>query len=126
MTIAYGCILIAALLPYVWVAIAKFSTPKYNNNSPREFLEKLEGKAKRAHYAHLNSFEAFPAFAAGILTAQLAGVSPEKITSLATAFILFRILYGICYLSDKASLRSLAWVCGFICVVSLFILAIIK
>lgn len=113
-------------MPYLWVGIAKFSAPKYDNKQPREFLEKLEGKAKRAHYAHLNSFEAFPAFAAGVLTAQAAGAAPEHITSFATAFILFRIIYGICYITDRSSLRSLAWGLAFACVLGLFVLAITK
>ena len=39
----------------------------YDNSNPREFLDKLQGRAKRAHYAQLNSFEAFPAFAEQLL-----------------------------------------------------------
>jgi len=124
MTIAYICILIAAIMPYIWVGIAKFGTKGYTNDKPREFLQNLEGKAKRAHHAHLNSFEAFPAFAAGVIIAQLTGVSHQLITSFATAFILFRILYGICYLNNQSSLRSLAWLCGFSCVILLFISAL--
>jgi uncharacterized MAPEG superfamily protein len=127
MTIAYICILIAAILPYIWVGIAKFSTPKYDNSSPREFLHSLnEGTAKRAHFAHLNAFEAFPAFAAGVMIAQLAGVSHQSITSISTAFILFRLLHGFCYIQNNSNLRSLAWVCGFICVISLYILAVLQ
>ena len=124
MTIAYLCVLIAALLPYCFVGYAKFSTKGYNNNKPRDFLDKLEGKTKRAHYAHLNSFEAFPSFAASIIISQLAGVNQGTISSIAVLFIIFRIFYGFCYIFDQANARSLMWFGGIICVISLFILAL--
>ncbi|HPA01172.1 MAG TPA: circularly permuted type 2 ATP-grasp protein, partial [Chiayiivirga sp.] len=38
MSTAYWCILIAALLPYVWVAIAKSGAPGYNNKDPRGWI----------------------------------------------------------------------------------------
>jgi uncharacterized MAPEG superfamily protein len=126
MRISYLCVLLAAILPYVWVGFAKFSTKGYSNNQPREFLQKLEGKAQRANYAHLNSFEAFPAFAASVIIAHLAGASEASITLLAVSFIVFRLLYGICYMTDQASLRSLVWFGGFGCMISLFILALLR
>ena len=126
MSTSYFCVLLAAILPYIWVGYAKFSSKGYNNNAPREFLEKQGGAAKRAHYAHLNSFEAFPAFATAVIIAHLAGVKEEAINTLAISFIVFRILYGICYIFDKASIRSLIWFGGFASVISLFILALIK
>ena len=124
MSIPYLCVLIAAVLPYLLVAYSKFFTKGYNNNSPREFLEKLEGRAKRANYAHLNSFEAFPAFAAAVIIANLRGVSHQTISLLAVSFILFRILYAICYIFNQASLRSLMWFLGISCVISLFVFSL--
>ena len=124
MTTAYLCVLIAAIMPILFAAYAKFSTEGYDNSSPREFLDKLQGKSKRAHFAHLNSFEAFPAFAAAVIIAHLAGVSQGQITVLAVFFIIFRILYGICYILDKHSFRSTVWAGGFFCVLWLFIAAI--
>jgi uncharacterized MAPEG superfamily protein len=126
MTLAYICILIAAILPYVWVGYAKFSSKGYDNDSPRPYMDKLEGAAKRAHYAHLNAFEAFPAFAVGVTLAQLRGASPQNIVTLSVIFIICRVLHGIFYVQDKSKLRTLVWVCGFICVISLFLLAIIR
>jgi len=126
MAIAYSCLLIAAILPVVFAAYAKFSSKGYDNSSPREFLEKLQGASKRAHWAQLNSFEAFPPFAAAVIVAYLAGVTPSHIAILAVFFIIFRILYGICYIADKHSLRSVVWFGGFFCVVALFVLAILK
>ena len=124
MTIAYLCVLIAAILPYILVGYAKFSTKSYDNHAPREFLQKLEGKAKRAHYAHLNAFESFPAFAAGIIIAQLTGACQQSISILAISFIIFRILYSVCYILDQSNLRSILWFCAFGCVLGLYFLAI--
>ena len=124
--ISFLCVLIAAFLPYIFVGYAKFFTKGYDNSNPRGFLEKLEGRAKRANAAHLNSFEAFPAFAAAVIIAHLAAVSPSTITLLSVLFILFRIIYGLCYIFDKSSLRSLVWFGGFLCVIALFICSIFK
>lgn len=35
MKIAYWCILIAALLPYIWTVMAKLSTPGFDNHNPK-------------------------------------------------------------------------------------------
>ena len=125
MVIPYLCVLIAAIMPLFLAGYAKFSSKGYDNSSPREFLEKLQGKSKRAHFAQLNSFEAFPAFAAAVIIAHLAGVNQSHLTMLAVCFVVFRAIYGICYILGKSSLRSTVWFCGFFCVITLFILAII-
>src|SRR5216683_2295108 len=51
MTIAYWCIVAAAVLPYLFQIYAKFSGPGFNNYRPRDFLDRLEGARKRAHWA---------------------------------------------------------------------------
>jgi len=78
--------------------------------------------AARAHWAHLNSFEAFPPFAAAVLIAQQLGAAQGRIDLLAIAFVVLRVLYGICYLADQATLRSLVWAAGFACTVALFVI----
>ncbi|MGI8560226.1 MAG: MAPEG family protein [Luteimonas sp.] len=126
MTIAYWCILIAALLPYVWVAFAK-AGPRYNNRDPRAWLAKQDDpRRQRANNAHLNAFEAFAPFAAGVLMAQLAGVDPTRITWLAVAFVVFRVAHGILYLANIHAMRSLVWLGAFACVVVLMVQAALK
>lgn len=122
MTIAFWCVLAAALLPYVFTLVAK-SAPKYNNHSPREFLEKQEGYHKRAHWVQLNSFEAFPAFAAAVIIASQVGANQGTVDILALSFIGARVLYGVAYLADKPALRSLVWMAGLACVIGLFVSA---
>jgi uncharacterized MAPEG superfamily protein len=125
MTIAYWCVFVAGLLPFVWTSTAKgigggFKRAEHNHN-PREFLESLGGIAKRAHWAQLNSFEAFPLFAAAVIIAQLAGGAQPRIDMLAMAYIVTRVLHGVFYLTDKAALRSLVWFASMGCVIALFI-----
>ncbi len=120
MTLAYWCVLAAALMPFLFTGIAKFSGGRYNNYSPREFLEKQEGFRKRAHWAQLNSFEAFPMFAAAVIIAHLTGAEQDYINTLAIAFIGIRIVYGVMYLANLAALRTLVWTAGLACVIALF------
>ncbi len=120
MTLAYWCVLAAALMPFLFTGIAKFSGGRYNNYSPREFLEKQEGFRKRAHWAQLNSFEAFPMFATAVIIAHLTGAEQDYINTLAIAFIGIRIVYGAMYLANLAALRTLVWSAGLACVIALF------
>lgn len=123
MTLAYWCVLIAAVLPYVWTVAAK-AGPGFDNRDPRAWLAKQDNpRRQRANNAQLNAFEAFPAFAAGVLMAQLAGVDPSRIDVLALAFVAFRLLHGLFYVGNRASLRSLVWLGGIACVVTLMVQA---
>ena len=122
MTISYTCVLIAALLPYITVALAKMQ-PGFDNNAPRPWLENLTGWRRRAYWAHQNGFEAFPPFAAGVIIAQLAQVPQGRIDMLAITFIVARVAYVAAYLVDAAVLRSVVWFLGTLCVVGLFVSA---
>lgn len=124
MSIAYWCILFAALLPYVWIAVAKASGKNMDNRDPRGWVERQQDpRVKRAHAAQLNAFEALPAFVAGVLMAQLAGVSVTTINLLAMVFIGARVLHGVTYLANLDKLRSLVWFVGLACVLTLMIKA---
>ena len=124
MSTAYLCVLIAALLPILFTGIAKFSGPGFNNRKVRIFQTQLTGFRERAHWAHLNGFEAFPVFAAGVLMAAQQNVAQDRIDQLAVVFIAARVLYGAFYLLDWATMRSLAWVTGFGCSIALMVAAI--
>ena len=127
MTVALWCILIAFFLPYLCVGIAKISGRfgLKDNHDPRDFLESLNGLARRAHAAQLNSFEVAPAFAAAVIVAHLAG-NAELVTInvLSVLFITSRLLYIICYLADWAMLRSLVWFVGMALIASFFFVSI--
>ncbi len=122
MTIAYWCVLAAAVLPYLTVAFAKYR-PDYDNARPREWLARLDGFRARAVWAHHNAFEAFAPFAAGVIIAHLAGAPQGRIDALALAFVAARVAYAACYLLDRPTLRSIVWSLGFACVIGLFAVA---
>lgn len=124
LAIAYWCVLIAAILPLVWSAVAKASGGKFDNRDPRGWLARQDNpRSTRANAAQQNAFEAFAPFAGGVVLAQLAGVDASWIASLSVVFIAARIIHGLLYLWNKATLRSLAWTLGFACVVILLALA---
>lgn len=122
--VAYTCVLVAALLPYVWVGIAKAGARGYDNRDPRGWAARQrEPRRQRAYAAHLNAFEAFPAFAAGVVLARLAGVGDERIALIAVVFVAARLVHGLSYLADRALVRSLAWLVGIACSLGLLGLA---
>ena len=124
MKIAYWCILVAAVLPYAWHTVSRASAGHLDNHDPRRAMAQVgEGLARRANNAQYNAFEAFAPFAAAVLMAQAAGVDVNRISQLAVAFVVLRVLHGVCYLTDAAALRSLVWAAGFACTVALMVLA---
>ena len=125
---AYWCVLIAALLPYVWVAVAKTSGERFDNRDPRGWLARQAApRVHRANAAQLNGYEAFAPFATGVVLAQLAGVAADRIALLAILFVVFRVLHGLIYVVGwQHALRSLVWTAGFACVVVLFVQAALQ
>jgi uncharacterized MAPEG superfamily protein len=126
MTIAFWTILAAIALPWLMAALKKSplaANGSYSNRAPRAMQPKLEGLSQRAHWAEQNSFEILPAFVAAVLVAHLAGAEQVLIDQLAIGFIVSRVLYSICYLTDWATLRSLVWTVGLIFIVALFVIS---
>jgi uncharacterized MAPEG superfamily protein len=74
----------------------------------------------------MNAYEALAPVAAGVLMAQLAGVDPARISVLAIAFVLLRVLHGVFYVAGVHALRSLVWLAGFGVVVWLMVQAALK
>jgi uncharacterized MAPEG superfamily protein len=124
MTIANWCVLIGIFLPYVWFGVANAKGGRERSNHyPRDFANKAEGVAKRAWGAHLNAFEALPAFAAAVIIAQMTHGAQDRINLVAMLWVALRLLHGLFYVADKSLLRSGAWFGGLACVVALFVLA---
>lgn len=123
MTIALWCVFIAGALPYVATIIAKSGRRNYDNRAPRDWLAHQEGFRKRANAAQMNSFEAFPYFAAAVIVAHVVKGELPAVNALAIAFIAARLIYLALYLSNRSSLRSLVWFAGLGCVVAIFLVA---
>lgn len=113
MTIAFWCIFAAALLTVVTKApLAKAqhnSAGGYDNHHPRSQQSLLQGKGQRALAAHLNHFEAFPLFVAGVLVATVGHTAQPIIDGLSVAWLATRLIYGWLYIADKATARSIVW-----------------
>ena len=119
-------ILIACLLPYVFTILAKVTggfKPRDNQN-PRDFLAKTTGLAARANAVQKNSFESLPLFIAAVLMAEYMVVPQVIIMKLGIAYIVLRIIYGICYLLNLATLRSIIWFLSMACPIILMITVI--
>jgi uncharacterized MAPEG superfamily protein len=117
---------VCAYLPILWTGLAKLSGGDFAaaaNHAPREFLDRLSGWRKRAHWAQLNAFEAFPPFAAAVIIAHLRHVPQTRLDLLAVAFVALRLLHGAFYIADQARLRSLVWFGSVVCVIALFVSA---
>lgn len=121
MPIALWCVLIAALLPYVCIQIARFTGPRRDNHQPRQWAAGLTGVAQRANGAQQNHFEVFPFFAVAVLVAILGGSPVDRVNGLAVALIAVRVLYTVCYLADWATARSLVWTVGLAFTIALFV-----
>lgn len=119
MTLPFWCVLVAGLLPYVATIIAK-SRRDFDNANPREWLARQQGFRARAHAAQLNSFEAFPLFAAAVVIAHVRGAQQHPIELLALGFIAARVLFIAFYVSNLAALRSLAWFAAMGCAIAMF------
>lgn len=122
MTIAFWCVLIAALLPHLVTGIAKAGAPGFDNRRTRDFQAGLSGWRARAHAAHLNGFEALPLFASAVIIAHLTGKPQAHVDALAACFIVLRLVYGALYIADQATLRSLVWLAATLCPVAMFFL----
>jgi len=115
-TIAYWCVLVAALLPMVCAGIAKYgmmSTPKreggFDNNNPRAWLARQTDWRARANAAQANNFEALPFFFAAVIIAHLLQAGQARLDILAFLFIVLRIAYIMMYVADLAKARSAIW-----------------
>jgi len=115
-TIAYWCVLVAALLPIVCAGIAKYGTLRtspreggFDNNNPRAWLAKQTDWRARANAAQANTFESLPFFFAAVIIAHQLQASQARLDILAVLFVALRMAYIGLYVSDKASARSIVW-----------------
>ena len=115
-TIAYWCILFAAILPIVCAGIAKYGMfnihPKqggYDNNNPRAWLAKQSDWRARANAAQANTFEALPFFFAAVIIAHQLQARQAVLDLLAFVFVVLRMAYVLMYVADMAKTRSSIW-----------------
>ena len=93
LTIADWCIFVAGLVVPFVFTLYAKASKDFDNAKPREYMEHL---------------------------ADARGVEAEH---LAVGVVACRLVYGVMYVLDKATLRSLVWVAALGCVVALFVLS---
>jgi uncharacterized MAPEG superfamily protein len=124
MNIAFVCVLIAGLLPFVCAIAAKWGFREFDNHNPRQWLDRQTGFRARANAAQSNSFEAFPLFAVGVVLATLVHADSLRVDACALVFVGARVGFIACYLADRASLRSLFWLLGLLSSLGLYAAAL--
>jgi uncharacterized MAPEG superfamily protein len=124
LTLAYWCVLVAALMPFVCAGISKWGRDsQYNNKRPREWERTLQGYRARANAAQANCWEALPFFAFAVVIAHQAQATQSSINALAIAFIVIRVIYIALYLANQHMARSLVWLAGISINIWIFLLA---
>jgi uncharacterized MAPEG superfamily protein len=120
-TVAYWCVLVAALLPYACAYLAKsagFGKPRrqggYDNHDPRAWLGKLTDWHARANAAQANSFEALPFFIGAVVIAHQLAAPQTIVDILAVLFVTLRIIYIAMYVAGLPTMRSAMWAAAFL------------
>ncbi len=115
-TLAYWCVLVAALLPIVCAGIAKWGTfgkPRrdggFDNENPRAWLARQTDWRARANAAQANSFEALPFFMGAVIIAHQLGAYQTRLDLLAFVYVVLRVVFILLYIANLASVRSLVW-----------------
>lgn len=117
MTIAFWCVLVASILPYVAFSFVQ----GVDRNEPRAHVADLDPRSVRAYGAQLNAFEAFPFFAAAVIIAHIAA-GPRPFTDVAAViYILFRVGHMAAYLARNQPARSAAFGLGHLTAVVIFV-----
>ncbi|MDD9962576.1 MAG: MAPEG family protein [Gammaproteobacteria bacterium] len=129
MTIQIVCLLIGALLPYLWhgvtVGQVRRQLGSVNAEAPRQQATQLTGAGARARDAQHNAWEALIAFGAANAAALMAGVEPSGYWSLAAPlWVAARLLHGAFYVAGMAPLRVLSFTIGSAMSLWIFVLAL--
>ncbi|MBC7609371.1 MAG: MAPEG family protein [Polaromonas sp.] len=115
-TIAYWCVLVAAILPIICAGIAKYGMfgkshkqGGFDNNNPRAWLARQTDWRARANAAQANTFEALPFFFAAVIIAHQLQARQTALDILAFLFIVLRVAYIMMYVADMAKTRTAIW-----------------
>ena len=122
------CIVLGAMLVYAPFLVVAYGRVKvgYDLGAPRALFEKLPDYAKRATWAHQNSFETFILFATASFMAYLTEQDSVLAIGAAVAFVIGRFFYSIFYILDVPIGRSLMFVISSSGTAILFILSLIS
>lgn len=118
----------AVILIYLPFLVVGYGRAKvgYDIAAPRSMFDKLPDYAKRATWAHQNSFEAFMIYSAAALMAYTTGVESSLAVKVAIAFLIARTLYSVFYILNIPIGRSLMFGIGSLSSFTLFGLSLMQ
>lgn len=130
-TVAYWCVLVAALLPYACAYLAKSggfgksrSQGGFDNHEPRAWLARLTDWHARANAAQANSFEALPLFIGAVIIAHQLAAPQTRLDILAVLFVTLRIIYIAMYVAGLATVRSAIWAAALLANIAILLSAL--
>ncbi|MFW2176934.1 MULTISPECIES: MAPEG family protein [unclassified Moraxella] len=117
---------VACLLPIVFAIIAKSlgGFKPADNTNPRVFMANLTGASARANAVQQNSYESLPIFLASVVVALLFFVPLAVVAKLAWLYVVLRVIYGLAYIANWSTFRSVIWALSMACPLMLFYLVV--
>ncbi len=127
-SIFLDCIVLGAILVYAPFLVVAYGRVKvgYDLGAPRALFEKLPDYAKRATWAHQNSFETFILFATASFMAYLTEQDSVLAIGASVAFVIGRFFYSIFYILNVPIGRSLMFAISSSGTAILFVLSLIS
>ena len=90
---------------------------------PRFYTDKLPEHAKRANWAHQNSFESFMLYAPAAVMAYVTSQESTGALLAVVAYLIARLLFSMFYILNVAPLRSLMFGIGSLSIFSLYFMS---
>ncbi|MEM8675201.1 MAG: MAPEG family protein [Cyanobacteria bacterium P01_G01_bin.67] len=126
--ILLGSIVGAVILTYAPFLVVGWGRLQagYDQSAPRAIFDKLPAYAKRATWAHQNSFEALTIYGLAALMAYVTGVESDWAKIAPISFLIARLFYSIFYIFNIPLGRSLMFAIGSLAGWTLFTLSILQ
>lgn len=128
-TVAYWCVLVAALMPIAcaWLGKAgRIGKPRreggFDNHDPRGWFARQTDWRARANAAQANCFEALPFFIGAVIIAHQLQAVQVRLDILAFVFITLRVIYVAMYVAGLPMVRSVVWTLALVVNVAIFFL----
>jgi uncharacterized MAPEG superfamily protein len=125
MTVPFWCLFIGALLPTLLAFTGGyFKSQQFDsvdNNNPREQSAQLTGAGARVVAAQSNAWEALAVFTAAVTVNHLGDGAAGTAATASMIWVAARLVHAGAYLADLAPVRSLAFLVGTVCSITLFL-----
>ena len=127
MTTPFWCLVAVMFFPiflnFLGVAARARAFGDVDNRTPRLQAAQLEGRGARIYAAQENAWEATLMFGVTVITTHLAGLDPEAAAPWALGYVGTRVLHAVTYIADLDKARTLVFLAGIVCLVTLLVKA---